>query len=77
VARDRGGGANYQRRSSGAISTIAGVEVEGGGLGKLPGIEEKLQWGLAGAGVRRVRGSARSSARWSKWAVSLGLRWQP
>jgi hypothetical protein len=51
AARDRGGGANYRRRSSGAIPTIAGAEVEGGGLGKLPGVEGKLPWGLAGAEV--------------------------
>jgi hypothetical protein len=28
------------------------VEVEGGGLGKLPGVEGKLPWGLAGAEVQ-------------------------
>jgi hypothetical protein len=56
--RDRGGRANYRQRSSGAISTIAGAEVEGGGLGKLPSVEEKLRWGLAGAGVQRCGGSA-------------------
>jgi hypothetical protein len=44
--------------SSGAIPMIAGAEVEGGGLGKLPGVEEKLRWGLAGAGVQRCGGSA-------------------
>jgi hypothetical protein len=42
AVRDRGGRANYRRRSSSAIPMIASAEVECGGLGKLPGVEEKL-----------------------------------
>jgi hypothetical protein len=35
------------------IPAIAGVQVDGGGLGKLPGIKGKLPGVLAGADVRR------------------------
>jgi hypothetical protein len=37
------------------------VEVEGGGLGKLPGVEEKLRWGLVGVGC-----SGAAGPRWRK-----------
>jgi hypothetical protein len=44
----------------GQIPATAGVEIEGGGLGELPGVEGKLPPGFAGAGVRR---NGRSMAR--------------
>jgi hypothetical protein len=53
VVRDRGGGAKYRRRSSGAIPAVARVGVAGEVLGKLPGGEAELLRGLVGAGVQR------------------------
>jgi hypothetical protein len=53
VARNRKGGAGYRRRSSGSIPARAGLEVEGGWLGELPGGMAKLLRALAGAGMHR------------------------
>jgi hypothetical protein len=53
AARNRKGGAGYRRRSSGSISARAGLRVESGSLGKLPGDKAELLRVLAGAGVHR------------------------
>jgi hypothetical protein len=48
----------------GQIPATAGVEVEGGDLGKLPGGAAKLLRALTGAGVRRSgRSTAEQEAR--------------
>jgi hypothetical protein len=76
AVRDRGGGAKYQRRSSGAIPAVARAGVTGEGLGKLPGTEAELLRGLAGVEVQRGSGSTveqgvlRGGAR---RAVALGF----
>jgi hypothetical protein len=65
VGRRATGGEESRRRSrlpaaaSGAIPAVARAGVVGEGFGELPGVEAKLMWGLAGAGVRR---SGRSTA---------------
>jgi hypothetical protein len=53
AARNRKGGAGYRRRSSGSIPARAGLGVEGGSLGELPGRTAKLLRALAGAGMHR------------------------
>jgi hypothetical protein len=53
TARNCKSGAGYQWRSSSSIPARAGLGVEGGSLGELPGGEAKLRWGLAGAGAQQ------------------------
>jgi hypothetical protein len=53
AARDRKGRAGYRRRSSSSIPVRAGLGVEGGSLGELPGGTVKLLRALAGAGMHR------------------------
>jgi hypothetical protein len=77
AARNRKGRAGYRRRSSGSIPARAGLGVEGGSLGELPGGTAKLlPWSELGcmgaAGPRWSRGAAWRSKR----AVALGLRWR-
>jgi hypothetical protein len=76
MARDRGGGAEYRRRSSGAISAVARAGVAGGELGELPGDEAKLMRALARSGAQQggrstvEQGVLRGAAR---RAVALGF----
>jgi hypothetical protein len=51
--RNRKSGAGYRQWSSGTIPAQAGLGVEGGSLGELPGGTAKLLRALAGAGMHR------------------------
>jgi hypothetical protein len=53
AARNRKSGAGYRQQSSGSIPARAGLGVEGGSLGELPGGTAKLLRALAGAGMHR------------------------
>jgi hypothetical protein len=76
AARNRRGGAGYRRRSSGSILARAGLGVESGSLGKLPGGEAELLRVLAGAGVHRSDGytaAQRLGAAEQNGATTLGF----
>jgi hypothetical protein len=78
AVRNRKGGAGYRRQPSGSIPARAGLEVEGGSLGELPGGTAKLPRALAGAGMHRSgRPTTEQRCCTAEQAVvALGLRWR-